>query len=79
MNDHDRALADSIVAEYSPVLATYRRGGRAFYDCYREDLMPVATCVARDCKVVFAGACAGSGFRFSLSLAQRVLDLLDSR
>lgn len=76
MDDRDRAHAHSIIAEYNLDFSQHIRGGRAFYDCYQADLMPVAMRVAGDPRVVFAGACAGSGFRFSPGLADRALDLL---
>lgn len=78
MNERDQALADSIIREYSEVFRANRRGGRAFYDCYREDWTPLAARVGGDPRVVFAGACAGSGFRMSPGLAERAFDLLEA-
>jgi glycine/D-amino acid oxidase-like deaminating enzyme len=78
LSDQDRTLADSIIAAYSQVLREHRHGGRAFYDCYREDRTPLTAYVSGDSRAVFAGACAGSGFRLSPGLADRALDLLEA-
>ena len=74
LDDNDRASADSILQEYSSVLHKHRHGGRAFYDCYGTDRVPIASIVGNDPRVAFAGACAGSGFRYSPGLADRLLD-----
>ncbi len=78
MDERDQDLADSIMREYSEVFRANRRGGRAFYDCYSQDWTPLAARVGGDSRVVFAGACAGSGFRMSTGLAERAFDLLDA-
>lgn len=78
MDERDRAVADSIIGEYSGAFKDRRRGGRAFYDCYREDWTPLAARVGGDPRIVFAGACAGSGFRLSPGLAEHAFDLLEA-
>jgi glycine/D-amino acid oxidase-like deaminating enzyme len=77
IDDRDRAAADAILGEYSSVFAGARHGGRAFYDGYADDRVPRASAIGGDHRVVFAGAGAGSGFRYSFGVARRALELLD--
>lgn len=77
LDDRDRAAADAILQEYSSLLAGQRHGGRAFYDGYAPDRVPVVSAIGGDRRVVFAGAGAGSGFRYSMGLAERLLDVLE--
>jgi glycine/D-amino acid oxidase-like deaminating enzyme len=78
MDRGDLAMAHSIAGAYGGELGEHLHGGRCFYDCYREDRMPMAARVGGDPRIVFAGACAGSGFRFSPGLAESALNLLDA-
>lgn len=73
----DLAVARSIADAYGGELGKHLHGGRAFYDGYRADRMPLAVNVGGHPRIVFAGACAGSGFRFSPGLAETALNLLD--
>ena len=77
MDGGDLAAARSIADAYGGDLGKHLHGGRAFYDGYREDRMPMAVRVGGDPRIVFVGACAGSGFRFSPGLAETALNLLD--
>jgi len=77
LDDVDRAAADESLDKYGGDLKRHRHGGRAFYDCYSNDRLPLVTSIGGDPRVVFVGACAGSGFRFSLGLAEQAIDLLD--
>jgi len=77
LDDQDRVVADGILQEYSSLFAGQRHGGRSFYDSYAPDRVPVVSTVGDDRRVVFAGAGAGSGFRYSVGLAERLFDMLD--
>jgi D-hydroxyproline dehydrogenase subunit beta len=72
----DDQIVESIIGQYIPDLNRFRHGGRIHCDGYGEDRIPVVRHVDAHRRVVFAGACAGSGYRLAPGIAETALNLL---
>lgn len=72
----DRAAAAGILRRYVPALAGKICGGRAFYDGYTPDRMPLVEEVEGWSGVVLALGGNGSGYRLAPAVAERALELL---
>ncbi|MFC3979194.1 NAD(P)/FAD-dependent oxidoreductase [Streptosporangium jomthongense] len=76
LSPEDRATAAGVLDAYVPALAAEVCGGRAFYDGYTPDRMPLVEPVDGWPGVVLALGGNGSGYRLAPAIAERALELL---
>jgi glycine/D-amino acid oxidase-like deaminating enzyme len=74
----DDEIAAGILARYAPAMAAQLRGGRVFCDGYTENRVPLICPMGDHSKVIYAGGCSGSGFRFAPGIAEQALDMLEA-
>ncbi|RCG32262.1 FAD-binding oxidoreductase [Sphaerisporangium album] len=72
--DHSEAVR--VLRRYVPSLVEALSGGRAFYDGYTRDRLPLVEPVPEHPGVVLAVGGNGSGYRLAPAIAERALDLL---
>ncbi|WP_182888075.1 NAD(P)/FAD-dependent oxidoreductase [Microbispora sp. H10885] len=72
----DYSEAVRVLRRYAPSLAGAISGGRAFYDGYTHDRLPLVEPVPDHPGVVIAAGGNGSGFRLAPAIAERALGLL---
>ncbi|RGA06500.1 FAD-binding oxidoreductase [Microbispora triticiradicis] len=72
----DYSEAVRVLRRYAPALAGALSGGRAFYDGYTRDRLPLVEPVPDHPGVVIAVGGNGSGFRLAPAIAERALGLL---
>ncbi|WP_204289294.1 NAD(P)/FAD-dependent oxidoreductase [Microbispora amethystogenes] len=76
LSDGDHREAVRVLRRYVPWLAGALSGGRAFYDGYTPDRLPLVEPVPDHPGVVVAVGGNGSGFRLAPAIAERALALL---
>lgn len=70
--------AREVAARVAPHLVPHLRSGRVFCDAYSPAREPLVRGLDADGRLVFAGACNGSGFRLAPGIAIEVSELLSS-
>jgi glycine/D-amino acid oxidase-like deaminating enzyme len=68
--------ARACLARHAPELVQHCAGGRVFCDAYGPAGEPIVQPLDPAGRVVFAGACNGSGYRLAPAVAARAVDLL---
>ncbi|MEO3809599.1 FAD-binding oxidoreductase [Sphaerisporangium sp. B11E5] len=76
LSGDDRCEATRVLRRYVPSTAGMISGGRAFYDGYTPDRLPLVEAVPGHPGVVVAAGGNGSGYRLAPAIAERALGLL---
>lgn len=76
ISDRELAQARACLARRAPEFVPHCAGGRMFCDAYGPAGEPVVAALDPAGRVVFAGACNGSGYRLAPAIAARTVDLL---
>jgi D-arginine dehydrogenase len=78
VSEADIAAGRAVLRARSPALADRIFGGRAFYDAYTPDRVPLVRVGGGDRSIVEMTGGSGSGVRFAPGIARRTLATLDS-
>ncbi len=76
LTDRDLDTARASLSRHAPNLVPHIGGARVFCDAYALNREPVTRALDPDSRLVFAGACNGSGYRLAPAVAAHAVDLL---